>query len=1504
MEKKSNLKKILATASAFAMIAGSSAAFGAAVTDNGANLAVVIGGGADANTNGGAAFADNDNFFFTNAGGTLATGGGLTINSIDLNNQAPGAAGFTVAHNTTVGPIADVAGANTINLNINEGITLTLANNAGIDANAAPIAAGTFTGVGDIVLGGGVNTAASTLVFDTNATLAGTINSGLAQNSVVTINDGKDVTLNGAIGTGNKIGEFNVGSGSTATLGAAATATTFNVNNGTITTGSALTGNVKTNVDGTGELEFTAGVAYVGTIGADGASIKQVSVNGANTVTLEGNSHYAKTFLLNGNAASQFTVADNGVLNGNIRTTTDDEGIIQFAANGEINGIVGTNAAAVAIISSNGAGTVKINTAGDHYITDVQAANANSVIELANGVNINGDIDNSSGAVNATKLNFTGSSVVSGDVALTNAFNEINTTGDIDSVVKFKEDTSATTLNIGKGTVELDNTGGARTLTANVIFTAADADDAKGTLSISGANASTVNGTIATATTDRGTVKVNVGANTVDFQGQIGDNVNDNALNSLEVAGGSTAKFSNANVHINNVTLAGDETLEFAVANGVVKLGALTNATAGEGKLKVSNDTTLQANDTKVGLNFGTTDNRLNSLEFVDGKTLTLDDGINIHVDTLTNNANNGSLVFNGTHTFEARNQAQALNTVTLAANANVTILSPDTLVNGATTLGNDSTLILHGNYTGAVTAANAGNGTLKFANTNAVTLTGAVGANSLKSIEFAGGDVSFVGAVTHGNNAFVFDAGNTTPMKVTFDAATNIGGNVFTNNSTTTHTVVLGKNEVFTKNLATDITKQLNFQLGAAANAQLDGGDHTATNFTSANGAGQLNLNKAGHAINSAGTSALALGKVIFTENGTINNNTYSAEVEVALGKTATLGGIVKSDNFHLVNAGSTVSFLDGATVDSIIRTDAANNGVVNFQGGATINKTIGQGVGVNAANIAQVNFSNTAGTVASLGANINSDAVAFRQGTVKLTADSTLNGVGTLTNGNLDLADKTLTVAGGANGGLTFTGGDTIHVTPSNNNGEITGGNISIGAGSNLTYAAAGQKLTVKIADNVARPTGGTSLDYTIIENKGNLVNALALGDLELDFDTTKFTNWVGAVDAATGNVILTATDNATFELKQLLVSKADATDNANIDAITAAAAGSDASKFVRVLEDVRSNVDKVDEALDRVTNVTTVTDSLENGMAVVSSGINTRITTLAGSQAAPAAGDDHERYGAWMSPFYSQTTQKARKGAAGYKDETFGASFGFDTKANDDLIIGGAFTASGSTLNHKNFKSGDKTKVNSLMLSMYGMQQITDTWFMQSVATVATNEVRNEEKRVSSLTGFEVANGKYTSMSFSAEAMFGYNHAMNYVTLTPMAGVRYTRVNDGGYKETGTSFQNLNVSRKDSNKFEVIAGGRVSGAAYSVSEFMVTPEAHAFVSHDFVGKNPKASIELDGTKLTAKSRNPIKTRFNLGFGVNAEHGVMEYGAGYDLNVAEKSVGHQGTLRLRVNF
>jgi len=286
--------------------------------------------------------------------------------------------------------------------------------------------------------------------------------------------------------------------------------------------------------------------------------------------------------------------------------------------------------------------------------------------------------------------------------------------------------------------------------------------------------------------------------------------------------------------------------------------------------------------------------------------------------------------------------------------------------------------------------------------------------------------------------------------------------------------------------------------------------------------------------------------------------------------------------------------------------------------------------------------------------------------------------------------------------------------------------------------------------------------------------------------------------------------------------------------------------------------------------------------------------------------SAGDYTTAYGIWTNPSMLKVKQKTSKGAAGYTASVGGASLGFDTKANEDMVIGLALSYLNTNVKHKDFKSGDKTKVDSLMLSIYGLQQITDNWYTHGIVTVGTNKVKTKEARRTGVTATELATGNYRAMSFSGELMLGYNSYMKQASFTPMAGVRVTKVNSAGYTETGTTNQNLIISRKELNRVELVSGARLYGSDYVMNGLTVLPEIHGFVNHDLIGKKQKSDVRLASVEdyLRTKGGKPAKTLFNAGLSLNTSYNKMEYGLGYDAHMAKKYVAHQANLRVRVNF
>lgn len=284
--------------------------------------------------------------------------------------------------------------------------------------------------------------------------------------------------------------------------------------------------------------------------------------------------------------------------------------------------------------------------------------------------------------------------------------------------------------------------------------------------------------------------------------------------------------------------------------------------------------------------------------------------------------------------------------------------------------------------------------------------------------------------------------------------------------------------------------------------------------------------------------------------------------------------------------------------------------------------------------------------------------------------------------------------------------------------------------------------------------------------------------------------------------------------------------------------------------------------------------------------------------------AAGDDIMRFGAWGMPLYNRITQKQRSGIAGYKAEAYGMLLGLDSMVSDDLILGIAASYIDLNVKHRDYKKGDKTNSKTYLLSLYGLQQLPNNFFMQAVATFTNSDVTNSETRRVTETSYQTAYAKYSSSSYGLEALVGYNRLRGSIILTPMAGIRYRRYVDGSYTETGIQ-RKLTVFRKAYDKVESVLGGRIN-TAKEVGGVIIIPELHGFFSYDLTGKHAKINAYMDGrsASLVSPEVKTPRASFNVGSSVTAKYNLIEYGIGYDLQLASKMVSHQASLKIRVNF
>jgi len=674
-----------------------------------------------------------------------------------------------------------------------------------------------------------------------------------------------------------------------------------------------------------------------------------------------------------------------------------------------------------------------------------------------------------------------------------------------------------------------------------------------------------------------------------------------------------------------------------------------------------------------------------------------------------------------------------------------------------------------------------------------------------------------------------------------------------------------------------------------------------------------KLDANVAGEVGNLGKDSTRRLNTVTFNNDAAVTvGNVYAGTITVNDAKTARFreNSTINADSFKIGHNGASAVaiFADKVTLNSAINVHIVGKGIANFEGNVKINKSI--------TGLEEINFSGK-GSKANLNDNITAGSI--NAGSTILIADNSLT-VNSKTAAQSFAADagKTLTFAAPSGmTALTLDSDAKIGSAISANNGALSSAGKTVIDSSSTVDISGTKNITVAFDDSKSGGLVLQSAVYTIFDNQGTSAKGVDLTTLNISKEVENLhkeslVKWVATSDKT--KIYVTSEDNSkkTFE-KNALENGGDAIDVQNLTNVYAnGTAGQRAELF-------NMNGASRIEAIERMdpTDSSAVVSDLT---ATVSAGLGSRIGNLFAGQSSSSvqnkavasngttglsAGDDDTRYGVWISPFFNQSVQKSNKGSAGYAASTGGGSFGFDTKANDDMVVGLALSMLHSDVKYKNYKSGDKNKINSAMFSVYGMQQITDNWFGQGLITVGTSKVSTNEKRKTGNTDYQNATGSYNSMSFSGEALVGYNHSMNEFSITPMGGLRLTRVNDDGYTETGTTNQNLSITKKALSKAEIVVGARVAGSAYDLNGVSVTPEVHGFLNQDMIGKNAKVNIKTsNGIQIDGKSSKPNKTSFNLGAGLDAKYSYMEYGIAYDANISKKFMSNQGTLKVRVNF
>ncbi|MDF2965703.1 MAG: outer membrane protein OmpB [Rickettsiaceae bacterium] len=1009
-------------------------------------------------------------------------------------------------------------------------------------------------------------------------------------------------------------------------------------------------------------------------------------------------------------------------------------------------------------------------------------------------------------------------------------------------------------------------------LTGAVAFQAND-----GTIQFTKANGATVTGAISTTSTNVGTVIVSqdVGKTTTQ-SGAVGGS--GNVLKEVRHAGyGVYHVVGNLYATTTNLTQAGST---LRLDNGTVATNIVfTNNNSNI--VEVANAAVTYSSGA-----IGSTTAAAKAINFGSNHGLTIADGVKVYTNAFTTSgAGTGKLTLQGDISLPAVGTGSyGLAEVNVGATKTVTATKDiySTIVDfsaGAGTLVVNDGVSIHGNITSTVGASA---GTVNFV--NSATVAGTQG-TSLKAVNIKGTGTVYY-KQTFAADALKFEADGTAKI----DGAITMGGNITTTAANTG--TVIAKAATGIQAVGTSALPIKEFRVADDITVTSNGAYDLYTNFTTAtNEKGTLTLSGGAHTVGGNIGATSAAFKALNVSGGaiTLKGNNYAKTTTLGSAHNVTLEKSLHGDSFTFATYDQTLTLKTGGTLNAIVKTGTADQGTVSLEGDATISKDLGE----SGTRLKAITLAGTDKTV-KVGANMYATTITPGQNTVKFTQNATMGLAGytvNVANSTLDAGTSTVTIPTA----LTNVASATIKVTTTgSSNGMID----------NSTYTTAQDFTNTKLVINTAADALPTDSKFVVLKGGAAPTAVMSAANVSTSSRVFKYT-----VTPNGNNIEAQASQIANL---QDLVSKASGANAMHADVakvfnnhLLDGKLTGNAKAIAALLANTTTN-DELKAELDKIipnsSASTAAVDAAKPSMDVNKSASYEVSSRLLSLNTGAAAGEAGSSLGAWVKGFFGNSTEKAKGNASGYKASLGGATLGFDMNANDATVLGAAVTVASNDAKFKNVKSGDKLDALAMLFNMYGMYDLGNDMFVQGGVNFGNTNVKATTKRT-----FGTATGKYDVMSYGASAMVGMNYkAVEGMVVTPLAGLNYGRFLRGGYSETGAGASNQIHNKMNFDKLVGTLGLRLTGQMDAGSDMKLTPEAHAFVNHDFRNEAKKDSFTIDGLgeTISVKGTKPAATSYNLGLSLTAKSGNMEYGVGYDAEMRTKHSSHQGSVKVRINF
>lgn len=420
--------------------------------------------------------------------------------------------------------------------------------------------------------------------------------------------------------------------------------------------------------------------------------------------------------------------------------------------------------------------------------------------------------------------------------------------------------------------------------------------------------------------------------------------------------------------------------------------------------------------------------------------------------------------------------------------------------------------------------------------------------------------------------------------------------------------------------------------------------------------------------------------------------------------------------------------------------------------------------------------------------------------------------------------------------------------------------------------------------------------------------------------------------------GNEYLTLyadrTGDGSYEAEDLYIEKSDIGDDYSNGASQSLAGYADGTARAGALADIINDMEDLEDGItisdkkkqqmqeiQRLLAPTANNSAIQSSLTATNLGLSTiagRIADVRGAgvggnilafndsaKTGLSAGESTLDSSLWVKAIGSTASQDKVEQYDGYKSNTYGIVAGADKTLKNGLTVGVALTYADTSTKQKDLRSGDNSDTNTIQATAYASQEFGNLYVdgMLSYANHSTDAIRtaNSGKLSSDVKADQIA----------AKVETGYRFAVGETTtLTPFASLEYSMLDQKGYTEKGTAYQNdaLKVDGVKVNKGTVGLGTKLATNVKAGNTTLI-PELTVGVYNSFGDDSTdiKAQFVGGGDKFVTPTQELNETMINVGAGVKmqlSDTSSLILDADHDRSSNGDFTGYSGSLSYRLNF